>query len=88
MVCPLLLVWLKTKLKMSKDSVEELLLAGGTDKVLRAKYNVIETKEKFVTTAKEDGYDFSVSELDEFLLEERLDFECSGNPRSRQIWLR
>ncbi len=73
---------------MSKESVEKLLLAGGSDKVLRAKYNVIETKEKFVAAAKEDGYDFSVPELEEFLDEEGLDFESSGNPRSRQVWLR
>ncbi|MDQ8202813.1 Nif11-like leader peptide family natural product precursor [Pelagicoccus sp. SDUM812003] len=73
---------------MSKENVEKLLLAGGSDKALRAKYNVIETKEKFVAAAEADGYVFSVQELDEFLDEEGLDFECSGNPRSRQVWLR
>lgn len=73
---------------MAKEEVEKLLLAGGADKVLRAKYNVIETKEKFILAAKEDGYEFTAAELDEFLDGEGLDFECSGNPRSRQIWLR
>ncbi|MBC2605543.1 Nif11-like leader peptide family natural product precursor [Pelagicoccus albus] len=73
---------------MSKENVEKLLLAGGSDKKIRAKYNTIETKEKFVSIAKEDGYEFTIPELDEFLDEEGLDFECSGNPRSRQVWLR
>jgi len=73
---------------MSKANVEKLLFAGGKDKVLRAKYNVIETMEKFVEEAKADGYDFSAEELIAVLKEEELDFESSGNPRSRQIWLR
>lgn len=73
---------------MPKANVEKLLLAGGKDKVLRAKYNVIETREEFVQTAAADGYEFTVEELDSFLKEEGLDFECSGNPRSRQVWLR
>ena len=73
---------------MSKENVEKLLLAGGSDKNLRAKYNGFETKETFVEAAAEDGYSFTIAELDEFLDEESLDFESSGNPRSRQIWLR
>ena len=73
---------------MSKAEVERLLFAGGKDKVLRAKYNVIETMEKFVDSANADGFDFTAEELTEVLKEEDLDFECSGNPRSRQIWLR
>lgn len=73
---------------MSKENVEKLLLAGGSDKVLRAKYNAIETKEKFVEEAAVDGYEFTVPELDAFLKDEDLDFESSGNPRTRQIWLR
>jgi predicted ribosomally synthesized peptide with nif11-like leader len=73
---------------MSKENVEKLMFAGGADKVLRAKYNTIETKEQFVEVAKADGYEFTVEELTAVLKEEALDFECSGNPRSRQIWLR
>ena len=72
---------------MSKENVEKLLTDGWTDKKLRAKYNVIETKEDFVASANEDGYEFTMQELDEFLKEEELDFESSGNPRSRAIWL-
>jgi predicted ribosomally synthesized peptide with nif11-like leader len=73
---------------MSEANVEKLLLAGGTDKNLRAKYNVIETKEKFVESAAADGFEFTLEELEAFLKEEELDFESSGNPRSRAIWLR
>jgi predicted ribosomally synthesized peptide with nif11-like leader len=73
---------------MSAANVEKLLFAGGKNKVLRAKYNEIETKELFVATAKADGYEFTIQELDAVLKEENLDFESSGNPRTRQIWLR
>ena len=73
---------------MSKENVEKLLFAGGADKALRAKYNVIETKEKFVAEAEADGYSFTVAELDAVLKEEEMTFECAGNPRTRQIWLR
>lgn len=73
---------------MSESNVEKLLLAGGSDKNLRARYNVIETKEKFVETAKAEGFEFTLEELDAVLKEEELSFESSGNPRSRAIWLR
>ncbi|MBC2601430.1 Nif11-like leader peptide family natural product precursor [Puniceicoccus vermicola] len=73
---------------MSKENVEKLLFAGGADKQVRYRYNAIETKEKFVETAAEDGYEFTVEELEAVLKEEDFDFESSGNPRTRQIWLR
>ena len=73
---------------MSKPNVEKLLFAGGKDKVLRAKYNVIETKEEFIRTAAADGFEFTLEELNTVLTGEGLEFESSGNPRSRQIWLR
>jgi len=73
---------------MSAENVEKLLLAGGSDRKIRAKYNVIETMDKFVASAVADGYDFTKEELITVLKEEELDFESSGNPRSRAIWLR
>ena len=73
---------------MSASNVEKLLLAGGSDKALRARYNAIETKEKFVEIAGQEGFDFTLEELDAVLREEELSFESSGNPRSRAIWLR
>jgi predicted ribosomally synthesized peptide with nif11-like leader len=73
---------------MSKENVEKLLLAGGKNKALKAKYNEPETKAEFVALAATDGYEFTVAELETVLKEEDLDFASSGNPRSRQIWLR
>ncbi|WP_309386322.1 Nif11-like leader peptide family natural product precursor [Cerasicoccus frondis] len=73
---------------MSKENVEKLLFAGGADKNLRHKYNVIETKDEFIAEAVKDGYDFTHEELDAVLAEEELEFASSGNPRTRQIWLR
>ncbi len=73
---------------MSRENVEKLLLKGGSDKVVRAKYNTIETMEKFVQSAVADGYDFTIDELQVVLKEEGDSFESSGNPRTRQIWWR
>ena len=71
---------------MSREYVEKLLLAGGSDKVLRAKYHAFETKEEFVAAAVADGFDFTIAELDKVLDEEGDSFESSGNPRTRNIW--
>ena len=73
---------------MSKNNVDRLLFAGGADKAVRLKYNQIETKEKFVAAAAADGYEFSLTELDEVLKDEDMSFESEGNPRCRSIWLR
>ncbi len=70
------------------SSYEKLLLKGGADKDFRVKYNVAKTKEDFVALAIEDGFEFTVAELEAVLKEEELDFESSGNPRSRAVWLR
>lgn len=73
---------------MSKDNVEKLLMAGGTNKELRLRYNTVESKEEFVQLAAQEGYEFSVTELDEVLKEEGLTFESYGNPRTRDVWIR
>ncbi|MGF1452646.1 MAG: Nif11-like leader peptide family natural product precursor [Opitutales bacterium] len=73
---------------MSKENVEKLLMAGGSDKDLRTRYNTLETKEDFVRMANEDGYAFTAEELDEVLKEEQLSFESYGNPRTRDVWIR
>jgi len=71
---------------MSKKEVERLLIAGGENKTVKAKYNAIGPKEDFVGTANEDGYDFTVEELDEVLKESGDDFATFGNPPARAIW--
>lgn len=71
---------------MAKKEVERLLIAGGEDKVLRLKYDEIGTKETFVKNANEDGFDFTIDELDDVLRESGDSFESFGNPRKRGIW--
>ena len=71
---------------MAKKDVENLLVAGGEDKHIRAKYDVPATMEEFVALATEDGYDFTVEELDAVLKESGDVFEKNGNPAKRQIW--
>lgn len=71
---------------MSKKEVERLLIAGGEDKKIKAKYNAIPFKDAFVATANEEGYDFTAGELDEVLKESGDDFTTYGNPPARSIW--
>jgi len=71
---------------MSKKEAERLFIAGGEDKVLRQKYNQIETMSKFVAAAVEDGFDFTEDELKQALRESGDSFDSYGNPRMRNIW--
>ncbi len=71
---------------MSKQSVEDLLAKGGSDKEFRMKYDSIMTKEKFVEVALSEGYDFTVEELTAVLRENGDMFESYGNPPKRSIW--
>ncbi|NDV27650.1 Nif11-like leader peptide family natural product precursor [Desulfovibrio sp. JC010] len=71
---------------MAKKEVERLLIAGGENKDVKLKYNAIRTKEEFVSTANEEGYDFTSDELDAVLHESGDDFTTFGNPPARSIW--
>ncbi|MCK9174667.1 MAG: Nif11-like leader peptide family natural product precursor [Desulforhopalus sp.] len=71
---------------MSKEKVEALLIAGGEDKHLRAKYDVPATREEFIVLAAADGYDFTIEELDAVLKASGDVFEKNGNPAKRSIW--
>ena len=71
---------------MARKDVEKLLVAGGEDKNIRAKYDVPGTREEFVALAAQDGYNFSIAELDAVLKESGDVFEKNGNPSKRQIW--
>ncbi|MDD3277000.1 MAG: Nif11-like leader peptide family natural product precursor [Kiritimatiellales bacterium] len=71
---------------MAKKEVERLLIAGGKDKVLRLKYDEIGPKDLFVSTANQEGFDFTIEELDDVLRESGDAFESFGNPRKRGIW--
>ncbi|MEN8141628.1 MAG: Nif11-like leader peptide family natural product precursor [Thermodesulfobacteriota bacterium] len=71
---------------MAREDIEKLLIAGGEDKNVRAKYDVPATEEEFVVLAAEDGYSFTVEELTTILKESGDVFEKNGNPAKRQIW--
>ena len=71
---------------MARDDIEKLLIAGGEDKHVRAKYDVPATEEEFVELAAADGYTFTVAELSTILKESGDVFEKNGNPGKRQIW--
>lgn len=71
---------------MSKKNVEELLIAGGENEKLRAKYDVCKTKEEFTAVAEAEGYKFSVTDLEAVLREAGDSFDLIGNPAKRQIW--
>ena len=71
---------------MAKKDVEDLLVAGGEDKALRAKYDIPATMEEFVDLAAQDGYNFTAEELASVLKESGDVFEKNGNPPKRQIW--
>jgi hypothetical protein len=73
---------------MSKQSVEDLLEMGGSNKEFRVKYDNTHEKEKFVELAKADGYDFSVEELSIVLRENGDMFESYGNPPKKSIWIK
>ncbi len=71
---------------MAKNNVEELLIKGGSDETFRSKYDVLKTKEEFIALAKEDGFEFTLEELDLVLRESGDSFESFGNPPKRAIW--
>ncbi|MDZ7642049.1 MAG: Nif11-like leader peptide family natural product precursor [Desulfurivibrio sp.] len=71
---------------MAKKNVEDLLVAGGEDRVLRARYDAIKDMEDFVAAANDDGYDFTIEELKEVLREAGDSFDLIGNPAKRQMW--
>ena len=73
---------------MSKQSVMDLLIKGGNDKVFRVKYDNTFVMEKFVELAIADGFEFTVEELKEVLKENGDLFESYGNPPKKGIWIR
>lgn len=71
---------------MSKKNVEELLIAGGSNEEFRRKYDMLKTMDEFVEVAGTDGYEFSVTDLEEVLRESGDSFESIGNPAKKMIW--
>jgi hypothetical protein len=73
---------------MSKESVEELLLKGGSDRQFRVKYDNTFTMDKFVEFAMLDGFEFTVDELKAVLKQNGDIFDSNGNPPKKSIWQR
>ncbi len=73
---------------MSKEKVIELLTRGGNDHSFRGKYNSATTKAVFIKRAADDGYDFTVEELNEVLRENGDSFDSYGNPPARSVWMK
>lgn len=71
---------------MSKAEVERLLIAGGSEKNLRVRYDATEEMSAFVALAVSEGYDFTAEELQQVLTASGDSFESMGNPRRREIW--
>ena len=71
---------------MSKKNVEDLLIAGGENEKIRLKYDVFKTMDEFVEVAAADGYEFTVTDLEEVLRESGDSFESIGNPAKKLIW--
>ncbi len=71
---------------MAREDVERLLIAGGEDKHIRAKYDAPATMDKFVEMATADGYVFTLEELGAVLKDSGDVFEKNGNPPKRSIW--
>ena len=71
---------------MAKKDVEKLLITGGENREVQARYDAVKTKEDLVTLAGRDGYLFTLEELDAVLRESGDSFDLIGNPAKRQIW--
>lgn len=71
---------------MAIKELERFLIAGGEDKVMRLKYDVLEPKSAFIAEANKEGFDFTEKEFDQALRESGDSFESFGNPRKRGIW--
>jgi len=72
---------------MSRKAVIDLLSKGGDDRAFRVKYDNILDKEKFVVAAAEDGFEFTVAELDAVIRENGDSFDSNGNPPKKRIWM-
>ena len=71
---------------MAKKKAEELLIAGGEDHGIRARFDAIRNMDDFVAAANADGYDFTIEEFNDVLRESGDSFDLIGNPAKRQIW--
>jgi predicted ribosomally synthesized peptide with nif11-like leader len=72
---------------MSRKNVLDFLDKGADDRNFRIKYDNCFSTEKFVEMADEDGFSFSVEDLQKVLKENGDSFESFGNPPKKSIWV-
>jgi len=72
---------------MSKENVLAFLDKGAEDRKFRIKYDNCFSMEKFAAMAEEDGFEFTVKELQEVLRSNGDSFDSYGNPPKKGIWV-
>ncbi len=72
---------------MSKENVQAFLDKGADDRKFRVKYDNCFSMEKFAAMAEEDGFEFTVEELQAVLKENGDSFDSYGNPPKKGIWV-
>ncbi len=71
---------------MSKENVENFLIAGGENESMRNSYDTITGMDEFIERANSEGYEFNKEEFENVLQESGDSFDLIGNPTKRMIW--
>ncbi|HRF89610.1 MAG TPA: Nif11-like leader peptide family natural product precursor [Desulfobacter postgatei] len=72
---------------MSEENVQAFLDKGADDRKFRVKYDNCFSIEKFCSMAKEDGFEFTVEDLQAVLKANGDSFDSYGNPPKKGIWV-
>ena len=72
---------------MSEENVQAFLDKGADDREFRVKYDNCFSIEKFCALAKEDGFEFTVEDLQAVLKANGDSFDSYGNPPKKGIWV-
>ncbi|WP_020585348.1 Nif11-like leader peptide family natural product precursor [Desulfobacter curvatus] len=72
---------------MSEENVQAFLDKGADDRKFRVKYDNCFSMEKFCNMAEEDGFKFTVEELQAVLKANGDSFDSYGNPPKKGIWV-
>ena len=72
---------------MSEENVQAFLDKGADDRKFRVKYDNCFSIEKFCALAKEDGFEFTVEDLQTVLKANGDSFDSYGNPPKKGIWV-
>ena len=72
---------------MSEKNVQAFLDKGADDRKFRVKYDNCFSMEKFCAMAEEDGFEFTVEELQAVLRANGDSFDSYGNPPKKGSWV-